>query len=58
MFEDLKVLAGYVKLLGAYDNIVFDLTLARGLDYYTGIIFEIVAEGYSVGSLGGGNSSE
>jgi len=30
------------------------LTLARGLDYYTGIIFEVVSDNYKGGSLGGG----
>lgn len=34
-------------------SIVFNPTLARGLDYYTGIIFEAVQDGMS-GSLGGG----
>lgn len=34
--------------------VVFDPTLARGLDYYTGLIFEIEIEGYEVGSVGGG----
>lgn len=34
--------------------IVFDPKLARGLDYYTGLIFEVVVEGYSGGALGGG----
>lgn len=29
-------------------------TLARGLDYYTGIIFEVEVEGYTAGSVGGG----
>ncbi len=33
--------------------IVFSPTLARGLDYYTGLIFEVISEGVS-GSLGGG----
>ena len=36
-------------------KVVFDWTLARGLDYYTGIIFEISApEQLSVGSIGAG----
>ena len=34
-------------------NIYFDATLARGLDYYTGIIFEINIDGFS-SSVGGG----
>lgn len=32
----------------------FSPTLARGLDYYTGLIFEIEIEGYTAGSAGGG----
>ncbi len=36
------------------DKVEFSPTLARGLDYYTGIIFEVWADGYSAGSLGGG----
>lgn len=32
----------------------FSPTLARGLDYYTGLIFEIKDEKYEAGSLGGG----
>ncbi len=31
-----------------------DLTLARGLDYYTGAIFEVLGKGIALGSLGGG----
>lgn len=35
-------------------NLVADFTLARGLNYYTGIIFEVKALGVSMGSIGGG----
>ena len=35
-------------------RLVFDLTLARGLDYYTGSIFEVTARGVQMGSIGGG----
>jgi len=35
-------------------RIKFEPTLARGLDYYTGIIIEVEVEGYTVGSVGGG----
>jgi histidyl-tRNA synthetase len=31
-----------------------DFTLARGLNYYTGIIFEVKAKNISIGSIGGG----
>ena len=36
------------------DNIRPDLSLARGLNYYTGIIFEVKATGAEMGSIGGG----
>ena len=35
-------------------QLVTDFTLARGLSYYTGIIFEIKANGIQMGSIGGG----
>ncbi len=35
-------------------NLVLDFTLARGLNYYTGIIFEIKARDVAMGSIGGG----
>ena len=36
------------------ENLKFDITLARGLDYYTGAIFEVKATEVSMGSIGGG----
>jgi len=36
------------------DKISFDLSLARGLDYYTGLIFEAVLVGSKRGSVAGG----
>lgn len=38
----------------AGSNLVVDFTLARGLNYYTGVIFEIKAVGAEMGSIGGG----
>lgn len=35
-------------------SIILDFTLARGLNYYTGIIYEIKAQGVQMGSIGGG----
>lgn len=35
-------------------SVVVDQTLARGLDYYTGMIFEVKALGVQMGSIGGG----
>lgn len=42
------------KSLGLEEHIQIDLTLARGLDYYTGAIFEVAAQGVALGSIGGG----
>lgn len=41
-------------LLNYQLNIVIDFTLARGLNYYTGIIFEVKAKNVQMGSIGGG----
>ena len=43
--EDMERLFAYLKVYGTMDKIDFDLSLARGLDYYTGVIFEVVTEG-------------
>jgi histidyl-tRNA synthetase len=38
----------------ASGKVVLDFSLARGLNYYTGIIFEVRAKGAQIGSIGGG----
>ncbi|HAN14894.1 MAG TPA: hypothetical protein DCP73_04660, partial [Chloroflexi bacterium] len=38
----------------ADDDLVYDPTLARGLEYYTSTILEVVSPDYTAGSLGGG----
>ena len=44
-----------INALGVESSLcVYSPTLARGLDYYTGMIFEIEIEGYSSGSVCGG----
>lgn len=40
--EALKLMLKYCKIYGTHDDVSFDLSLARGLDYYTGIIYEAV----------------
>lgn len=51
----LREIIDEAKELGVNDNkIRFEPTLARGLDYYTGIIIEVEIESYNVGSVGGG----
>lgn len=41
---EMAVLADYVEALGIENYLSFDLSLARGLDYYTGLIYEAVTE--------------
>jgi histidyl-tRNA synthetase len=58
-FTDLDLLDQYLTALNVAEFVSFDLSLARGLDYYTGVIFEavLIAEGdnqVSVGSIGAG----
>ncbi|MBP6687398.1 MAG: histidine--tRNA ligase [Lacibacter sp.] len=43
-----------VNLQSQISNLQFDFTLARGLNYYTGIIFEVKATNVQMGSIGGG----
>ena len=45
---------GYVEALGLNLPIELDLSLARGLNYYTGAIFEVKAMDYAIGSICGG----
>jgi histidyl-tRNA synthetase len=51
----LKLLYEYLTVLGVDDVVEFDLSLARGLDYYTGVIYEVVIDGTDgVGSIAAG----
>jgi histidyl-tRNA synthetase len=53
--EDLKTIMQYAISLGVPEStLVFSPALARGLDYYTGMIFEGSIPEYTVGSIGGG----
>ncbi|MEN9407578.1 MAG: hypothetical protein RLZZ455_794 [Candidatus Parcubacteria bacterium] len=52
---NLQAIMKYAEEMGVNtENLSFSPTLARGLDYYTGLILEVVIEGYSVGSVAGG----
>ncbi len=52
---EIESVIGFVNsLAGEMSEIEFDLTLARGLSYYTGIIFEARAINVKIGSIGGG----
>lgn len=50
----LKETIKYAQKLGVSKNLVFDSTLARGLDYYTGPIFESSVDKPKIGSVTGG----
>mmetsp|Transcript_13520 Transcript_13520/g.26070 ORF Transcript_13520/g.26070 Transcript_13520/m.26070 type:complete len:540 (-) Transcript_13520:57-1676(-) len=53
--DAMNLLFEYCKCYGVPDNrISFDLSMARGLDYYTGVIYEAVLVGAEVGSVAGG----
>jgi histidyl-tRNA synthetase len=52
--EELIQLAQYFEIFQISDKIVFDMSLARGLDYYTGVILEAVLIGGEMGSIAGG----
>ena len=51
----LSAIAGYAAAFGIEAYMAVDLSLARGLDYYTGPVYEIYAEGFEeYGSIAGG----
>ncbi|MHA6698036.1 histidine--tRNA ligase [Chryseobacterium sp. A321] len=52
--EELLFVLQECEKVGLTNKLVFNITLARGLDYYTGAIFEIKALGVEMGSVGGG----
>ena len=53
--DEIQTVIDKVMVLGLDSaELDFDLTLARGLNYYTGSIFEIKAKGVQMGSIGGG----
>ena len=52
--EEMSEIFGYVERLGLQLPIELDLSLARGLNYYTGAIFEVKALDYAIGSICGG----
>ena len=53
--DELEYVLDKVEELGVKNaKIEFDVTLARGLNYYTGAIFEVKANGVKMGSICGG----
>ncbi|KAF2230770.1 histidyl-tRNA synthetase mitochondrial precursor [Viridothelium virens] len=43
--EDMTLLFDYLENYEVLDRISLDMSLARGLDYYTGVIYEVITEG-------------
>ena len=52
--EETRFILDTLKTLGLKNEIQLDLTLARGLNYYTGAIFEVKALDVQIGSITGG----
>ena len=61
MDEGLSELTGVAENLtaGGYDNFIADMRIVRGLDYYTGTVFEFILPEYKdIGSVSGGGRYE
>ena len=52
--EETRYILNTLKALGLKNELQLDLTLARGLNYYTGAIFEVKALDVQIGSITGG----
>jgi histidyl-tRNA synthetase len=52
--EELETVENFLEIENFQNKWVFDITLARGLNYYTGCIFEVKALDVAMGSIGGG----
>jgi histidyl-tRNA synthetase len=56
--EELETIFSYIQHLqtpnATLPNVALDITLARGLNYYTGAIFEVKSNEVAMGSIGGG----
>lgn len=52
--KEIEIILDYLKNIQLSSEPELDLTLARGLDYYTGIILEVEASDFEIGSICGG----
>ncbi len=52
--EEMRTVFAYAERLGITIPLELDLSLARGLNYYTGAIFEVKANDFAIGSICGG----
>ncbi|KAG0263074.1 Cytoplasmic and mitochondrial histidine tRNA synthetase [Linnemannia exigua] len=55
--DDMTTLFKYLDVLNVTRHVSFDLSLARGLDYYTGLIYEAVLEGSAPPTLANGEKA-
>jgi histidyl-tRNA synthetase len=52
--DEVESILNHLRALGIALDVELDLTLARGLNYYTGAIFEVKATDVAIGSITGG----
>ncbi len=52
--EEMRTIFRHARTMGIRQPVEIDLSLARGLNYYTGAIFEVKALDYPIGSICGG----
>jgi len=52
--QEVQTMQKYLSTSELQQEVQFDITLARGLNYYTGCIFEVQAKDVAMGSIGGG----
>jgi len=52
--QEIEYILGHVEKLSLTSKVELDLTLARGLNYYTGAIFEVKTPDVEIGSITGG----
>ena len=52
--QEIKKVQEYLKNISFKNTVDFDWSLARGLNYYTGCIFEVICPDVKIGSIGGG----
>ena len=55
--KDMELLFDYLDVYGISDRMSFDLSLARGLDYYTGLIYEAVTSASAPPGFNGENAA-
>lgn len=52
--SEIEYILDYIESATLKNSVTFDISLARGLSYYTGAIIEVKAKDVSIGSISGG----